>query len=184
MVASPPYLAVDGSYREIGRQIGEGVRERVRWSLAFYEEDFAELAGVPLAAAWELAQPYPASATRHLAQHVEELQGLAEGAGVSFGALFVANCGEEFQCGSRPARAAELLDLGLETVTEPLALTAGILADHADASHPICAHPDRFLPLAEQTATTSSVAWEDPRRQGHLCASPPCSGRFEVFDLS
>jgi len=41
---------------------------------------------------------YLGHARRFLGQYVEELEGMAEGAGVSLAALGVPNCGEEFTC--------------------------------------------------------------------------------------
>jgi isopenicillin-N N-acyltransferase-like protein len=103
--ASPPLIEVGGSHREIGRQIGEAASERVGRSLAYYEENIEWLAGMSFAAAEERALVLLRHAERELPQYVEELAGLAEGAGVPFERLLVLNCGEEILCAERPPAA-------------------------------------------------------------------------------
>lgn len=103
---SLPVIEARGTHREIGRQIGEAARERIRRSLAYYEEHIEWLAGMPFAAAHERAQTLLRHAERELPQYVEELAGMAEGAGVPFEKLLVPNCGEEILCAA-PQGAAE-----------------------------------------------------------------------------
>jgi isopenicillin-N N-acyltransferase-like protein len=107
-----PFVHIEarGSYRELGRAVGEGARDEVRASVAFFREDFAAMTGGRLTfAAAELASlAYAGHARRALPQCWEELEGLAEGAGLPFSELLVLNCGEELTCsepveGFRPA---------------------------------------------------------------------------------
>ena len=91
-------LDVGGSYREIGRQIGEGARLPIERCVASYEADFESFAGMSLSAAEALIPPFVAAAERSLPQYVEELRGLAEGAAVPFSRLMLLNCGEELTC--------------------------------------------------------------------------------------
>lgn len=91
-------LEVAGSHREIGRQVGEGARSLIERSLDGYEAEFESFAGMSLAAAEALTPPLLAAAERSLPQYVDELRGMAEGAGVSFPRLFLINCGEELTC--------------------------------------------------------------------------------------
>jgi len=93
-----PVIEARGTYREIGRCLGEGGREQIRRSLAFHEEKYEWLAGVTFAAAEERAQGLLPYAQRALPQYVEELRGMAEGAGVPLAKLVVLNCGEELMC--------------------------------------------------------------------------------------
>ena len=102
---SLPLIEVGGSHREIGRQTGEAARERVGRSLAYYEANIEWLAGMTFAAAEERALGLLRYAERELPQYVEELAGLAEGAGVPFEKLLVLNCGEEILCAPRPGAA-------------------------------------------------------------------------------
>lgn len=97
---SIPFLHVQakGSYRELGRAVGEAAREQIRAAIAFYEEHFKAMAGLTFAAAEEQALGYLPYAERYVPQCVEELQGMAEGSGMPFVKLLVPNCAEEFTC--------------------------------------------------------------------------------------
>ncbi|NTV04488.1 hypothetical protein HGA89_06230, partial [bacterium] len=95
-----PFIHVQarGSYRELGRAVGEAARDQVQASVDFFHANFATMTGgrLTFSAAEELAPAYAAAARRWLPRHVEELEGLAEGARVPFTRLLVLNCGEEF----------------------------------------------------------------------------------------
>ncbi len=95
-----PFIHVQarGSYRELGRAVGEAARDQVQASVDFFRANFATMTGgrLTFSAAEELAPAYAAAARRWLPRHVEELEGLAEGARVPFTRLLVLNCGEEF----------------------------------------------------------------------------------------
>jgi len=91
-------LEANGSHREIGRQVGEGARPLIERSLAAYEAEFESCGGMSLATAEALTAPLLAAAERSLPQYVDELRGMAEGAGVPFARLFLLNCGEELTC--------------------------------------------------------------------------------------
>jgi isopenicillin-N N-acyltransferase-like protein len=92
-------LEVAGSYREIGRQIGEGARPLIERRVALFEADFERFAGgMSLSTAEALTRPLLAAAERRLPQYVEELCGLAEGAAVPFTRILLMNCGEELTC--------------------------------------------------------------------------------------
>jgi isopenicillin-N N-acyltransferase-like protein len=93
-----PYIEATGTHREVGRQIGEASRDIVVRGLDAYEERFPVLAGFSLAEAVERARAYLAPAADYVPQAVEQLRGLAEGAGVPFERLFALNCSEEFTC--------------------------------------------------------------------------------------
>lgn len=90
-----PHIEAQGSYRELGRAVGEGAREQIRAALAYYEEYLPAMAGIDFAAARRQALAHLPFARRHLPQYVEELEGMAEGSGTSFTALLVPNCAEE-----------------------------------------------------------------------------------------
>lgn len=95
-----PFIHVQarGSYRDLGRAVGEAAREQVQASVEFFAGDFTAMSGgrLTFAAAEEQAQAYAVHAERWLPQYVDELRGLAEGSGVPFARLLVLNCGEEF----------------------------------------------------------------------------------------
>jgi isopenicillin-N N-acyltransferase-like protein len=98
MDARLPYIEAKGTYREVGRQIGEAERELVLRELDYYREQFVALAGFSFAEAVERARAYLRPAERAVPQIVDQVRGLAEGAGVPFDHLFAANCNEEFTC--------------------------------------------------------------------------------------
>jgi isopenicillin-N N-acyltransferase like protein len=83
-LTSLPLVEISGSPRERGRQYGEQARDRVQRALAYYAEAFAHSSGltweqvVGRAAGW--LEPSKAFAP----ELVEEMEGIAEGAGVGF----------------------------------------------------------------------------------------------------
>ena len=95
-----PFVHVQarGSYRELGRAVGEAAREQVEASVDFFRENFTSMTGGRLTfdEAERQAVAYADAARRWLPRYVEELEGLAEGARVPFASLLVLNCGEEF----------------------------------------------------------------------------------------
>jgi isopenicillin-N N-acyltransferase-like protein len=89
-----PMLLVSGTHRQMGQQIGEGRRENVQHSVdnarRLLDQAFNELK-----LTWEQAQiqaqKYLLFAQQRFPQYVEEMQGIAEGAKVSFDDLLVLN---------------------------------------------------------------------------------------------
>jgi isopenicillin-N N-acyltransferase like protein len=103
--ASVPYATIEvrGTNREIGRAVGEGARSQVRSAIGWYAEHLHTLAKIEYSEALSQARAYLAVARTYLPQYVEELEGLAEGAGVGVEEIAVPNCGEEFTCGGGAA---------------------------------------------------------------------------------
>jgi len=93
-----PHIQAAGTYRELGRAVGEGAREQIGAAIAFYEEHFEGMAGLSFVEAERQAREYLPFARRYLPQYVEELEGMAEGSGQPFDKLLVPNCAEEFTC--------------------------------------------------------------------------------------
>ena len=93
-----PHIQAAGTYRELGRAVGEGAREQIAAAIAFYEEQFPSMAGLSFAEAERQALEYLPFARRYLPQYVEELAGMGEGSGQPFEKLLVPNCAEEFTC--------------------------------------------------------------------------------------
>ena len=98
MAVAFPHIQARGSYRELGRAVGEAAREQVSAALDYYREHFVAIAGIEFTEAERRAQVYLRYARRRLPQYVDELEGLAEGAGQPLSAVMVPNCGEEFTC--------------------------------------------------------------------------------------
>ncbi|MEE4276083.1 MAG: hypothetical protein V2J16_09500, partial [Thermoleophilia bacterium] len=93
-----PHIVARGSYRELGRAVGEGAREQIAAAVSFYEEHFEAMAGVTFTEAERQSLEYLPYVKRHLPQYVDELEGMAEAAGLPFVKLLVPNCAEEFTC--------------------------------------------------------------------------------------
>lgn len=93
----PPLIKVSGSHREIGRQIGEAFPYKVRHGIEDARKLLAD-AYDSLELTWEGAQiqarKYLPFAQERYPQYVEEMMGIAEGAGVSFEDLVVLNAME------------------------------------------------------------------------------------------
>ena len=93
----PPMVRVSGTHREMGRQIGEACTTQVQHSIesskVLLENVYPELE-----LTWEGAQiqarKYIPFAQERYPQYVDELTGIAEGAGVSFDDLAVVNAME------------------------------------------------------------------------------------------
>ena len=77
-----PHVRVNGTPRERGRAYGEQARERVRRSIEAYREVFAAYAGWGWDAVSEQARAYEAPIERFEPRYLEEMRGIAEGAGV------------------------------------------------------------------------------------------------------
>jgi isopenicillin-N N-acyltransferase-like protein len=93
----PPLIRVSGSHREIGRQIGEAASTQIRQSILNATNLLAS-AYDQLELTWAGAQihsrKYMPFAQERYPQYVDELLGMAEGAGVSYEDLMVVNAME------------------------------------------------------------------------------------------
>jgi len=98
MSDQPLVIEASGTHREVGRQVGEAARDLVAQGLAAYEERFPVLAGFSFAAAIARSYAYLRAAEDYVPHAVDQIRGIAEGAGVPFDRLFALNCGEEFTC--------------------------------------------------------------------------------------
>jgi isopenicillin-N N-acyltransferase-like protein len=92
------HVQAKGTYRELGRAVGEAAREQVRASVEFFRAEFPTMTHGRLTfdEAERAAGAYAQQAGRRLPQYLDELEGLAEGSGVSLSRLLVLNCSEEF----------------------------------------------------------------------------------------
>ncbi len=100
MTSPIPFVHVQakGTYRDVGRAVGEAARDQVRASVAFFADGFSTMTQgrLTFAQAVEQAAAYARHARRWLPQYVDELQGVADGSGLALQELLVLNCGEEF----------------------------------------------------------------------------------------
>lgn len=133
-----PFVRVKGTHREIGRQIGEATREQVRHSIVS-ARDLIKETYTTLELNWDgaliQARKYLPYAQERYPQYVDEMTGIAEGAGVSYEDLAVLNA--------------------LEGVTmDALHLTKctsmAVNEDRTADGHVLVAHNEDWLPNDEQ----------------------------------
>ncbi len=130
-------VRISGDYRSMGRQAGEGCAAEIHRMLKVYRESIERAYDV-LQLTWDdavlQAQKYHPYAREHTPQYVEELEGMAEAAGVAFDDLMVLNCIE--------AITSDALHLGCTS----LALSA----ERTASGHVLVAHNEDWLPEDEE----------------------------------
>src|SRR5438552_3672058 len=78
-----PHVRVEGGPRDRGRSYGEQVRDRVHRSIEAYEEVFGGYAGWTWNMVTDHARAYEQPIERFEPSYLEEIRGIAEGAGVA-----------------------------------------------------------------------------------------------------
>ena len=100
-----PSVRVEGGPRDRGRQYGESARELVQRSVEAYEGLFAHYAGWDWPTVSEHALRYVAPVEAVWPQYVEEIRGIAEGAGVAFADVMSINTRTEVLFAAKAAHA-------------------------------------------------------------------------------
>ncbi|PZF81936.1 acyl-coenzyme A--6-aminopenicillanic-acid-acyltransferase form [Jiangella anatolica] len=88
---APLFLELSGSARERGRRHGEGARSQVRAAVDFYTEHSRRLSGRDLADHADRIGGWRAEIGRQAPDLLDEMDGIAEGAGVSADAVLLLN---------------------------------------------------------------------------------------------
>ena len=101
-----PRVRVAGPPRDRGRRYGEATRDRVRLSVDAYRDVFAAYAGWEWAKVTEEALRYVEPVRAFGERYLDEMRGLAEGAGVAFEDVLAINTRTEIMFAAK-ARAAE-----------------------------------------------------------------------------
>ncbi len=101
-----PRIRVSGDARERGRQYGEQAQERIARSLAAYREVFAQEAGWEWERVRSEAAAFRAPIAAHGAKYMEEIEGIAEGAGVDVLDVLAINVRTEVMFAAKARRAA------------------------------------------------------------------------------
>ncbi|MCB0119708.1 MAG: hypothetical protein KDD72_11815, partial [Anaerolineales bacterium] len=87
-----PIIEARGTYREVGRQIGERCKPQIEMMMEQLRES------VPANKNWDMlvkeSRIFQTHSRAVYPQYVDELEGIAEGAGVPFDEMFVAMCEE------------------------------------------------------------------------------------------
>lgn len=87
-----PLIEARGTHREVGRQIGEQCRERIQSMFASLRHELPP--GVTWEAMLNQSRVYLAHSRTVYPQYIEELEGIVEGAQVSFDEVFLTMCEE------------------------------------------------------------------------------------------
>jgi isopenicillin-N N-acyltransferase-like protein len=101
-----PHVRVQGKPRERGRQYGEQARERIGRSIAAYRDVFKHYAGWSWSKVTREARRYEEPIAAYGATYIEELRGIAEGAGVAFEDVLAINTRTEVMFAARARDAA------------------------------------------------------------------------------
>ncbi|HXF74268.1 MAG TPA: C45 family peptidase [Actinomycetota bacterium] len=146
-----PSLQVRGTHREVGRQIGEALRERIRGELEreVYAGPFPE--GRALEDQLALAAEYLRVTAEELPWLAEEFEGCAEAAGVDLRALFAWHVEEIWYEPRRPVRTAAATGRCSDLVAVPPATAGG---------HVLVAHNNDLRPEAEEGLV--AIEWTVP----------------------
>jgi isopenicillin-N N-acyltransferase-like protein len=86
-----PFFRLEGSAREVGRQHGDHLRDRIQESIDLYTERFASTAGLRWPEVLRRMEQVTANAREHSGELVEEMEGIAEGADVPLAAVVALN---------------------------------------------------------------------------------------------
>ena len=127
---SIPVIEARGTYREVGRQIGIQAKKQILDMLVHLRET------APGGATWkemlENSKGFLTPSRKAYPQYIEELEGIAEGAGVSFDDIFASMCEELWEvplikgCTDMAARGRATLDGStLVAHTNDLSLSSG-----------------------------------------------------------
>lgn len=90
-----PRISLSGPPRQRGRQYGEQARAQVRRSMDAYQQVFAHYADWPWAKVVKQASRYAKAIEEFAPAAIEEMRGIADGAGVTFGDVLALNVRSE-----------------------------------------------------------------------------------------
>jgi isopenicillin-N N-acyltransferase like protein len=117
MIQGLPHIRVSGSPSDRGRQLGEVASERVGRSIANYVETFSHYTGLDWSEICDRAEAFLPSLEAYDAELIEELHGVADGAGVEFRDLLAINVRTEVMYGIGATIAAECTSFGIDANT-------------------------------------------------------------------
>jgi isopenicillin-N N-acyltransferase-like protein len=102
-----PHVRVEGGSRDRGRQYGAQAADRVATSIGAYREVFLEYAGWDWSRVREEASRYRAPIAAIFPDYVEEIEGIAEGAGVDAADVLSINVRTEVMFAAKARQAEE-----------------------------------------------------------------------------
>lgn len=121
-----PLVEISGSPFEMGQQHGAAVPERVAGSIALYRGQM-ERRGVPAAEQHRLARAFMPVIEAYDPAYLEEMRGIADGAGVAVEDIVIINCRTEMMFGYRSIDKEEKTDGCTGIVVLPSAAREGRL---------------------------------------------------------
>lgn len=107
-----PHLRLSGSPRDRGRRYGEQAADRITTSLSAYREVFSHLAGWDWRTVVCEARRYEPAIAAFDLRYLEELRGIAEGAGVDEGDILAINTRTEVMFAAKARAAARAFGRG------------------------------------------------------------------------
>ncbi len=132
-------VKVSGTHREMGRQVGEACGEEIHRMLSVYKDSF-QSSFDQLRLEWDeavlQANKYYPFAQEHMPQYIDELDGMAEAAGVEFDDLMVLNCTEAIM--------SDALYLGCTSIA--------VSGERTATGHVLVGHNEDWLPEDEVNA--------------------------------
>lgn len=90
-----PVIEVEGNNYEIGLGIGTKAKKQVLNCIQSYKDMFEAFVGIKWDCAKELAQQYKDIIAAYNPDYIEEMRGIADGAGVEFDDILLLNCRSE-----------------------------------------------------------------------------------------
>ncbi|PYI27528.1 acyl-CoA:6-aminopenicillanic-acid-acyltransferase [Aspergillus indologenus CBS 114.80] len=98
-IEEPPKIVLTGTPREIGLQHGKQLLFQIRNQLAVYEAMFQHTSKMSWGEVLELAEEFRATIARSTPDLLAEMQGIADGAGVTLLEIVALNCRSEISFG-------------------------------------------------------------------------------------
>ncbi|MBQ9058839.1 MAG: hypothetical protein IJ125_06615 [Atopobiaceae bacterium] len=89
------YIEIEGTPREIGLQQGEAFKRQIRGSIKTYTDMFRDYSNLEWDRAKELSRYFIPMIEEFNHDYIEEMQGVAEGAGLDFEDILALNCRSE-----------------------------------------------------------------------------------------
>lgn len=90
-----PVFEAEGTNYEIGFAVGSKAKKQVLTCIQSYKDQFEAFVGLPWDKAKQLAQQYKPIIEEYNHDYIDEMQGIADGAGVTFDDILLLNCRSE-----------------------------------------------------------------------------------------
>ena len=132
-----PLIEVEGGPRERGQQQGEGARAQVHLALARYQEIIPKAVQLSWLDAVREARKFLPYGEEVFPQFIEEIRGIAEGAGISFEDVWTLNCYEGLTESRQQVWGCTCL---------------AIRQEHTDNGHVLLAHNEDWISVDQDTA--------------------------------